>query len=243
VAETNKAARGTSGRTVAVGDVHGCSVALAALLRAVAPGPDDTLVTLGDYIDRGPDAQGVIEQLLALAGRCQLVPLRGNHEEMLFAARAGRDDLRGWLKFGGGRTLASYGIASPQGIPGRHLDFLKGCRRYHETDAHLFVHANYRPNRPLAEQPENALLWEHLDLEKAAPHYSGKAVVVGHTPQPDGDVLDLGFLAGIDTGCCAGGWLTALDVGTGRYWQANQRGEVREGRLAWFWTRARKLPP
>ncbi len=81
--ETEKAARGTPGRTVAVGDIHGCAAALAALLRAVAPGPDDTLVTLGDYIDGGPDAQGVIEQLLGLAGRCKLVPLLGNHEEMV----------------------------------------------------------------------------------------------------------------------------------------------------------------
>ena len=81
------------------------------------------------------------------------------------------------------------------------------------------------------QQPSNALLWEFLDPEKAGRHYSGKTAVVGHTPQEDGNILDLGFLVCIDTNCCEGGWLTALDVGTGRYWQANQEGGIREGRL------------
>jgi len=43
------------GRTIAIGDIHGCSLALKALVDAIDPGPDDLLVPLGDYIDRGPD--------------------------------------------------------------------------------------------------------------------------------------------------------------------------------------------
>ena len=71
------------GRTIAVGDIHGCSVALTAVLQAAAPQPEDTIITLGDHIDRGPDSRGVIERLLALAGRCRLIPLLGNHEMLL----------------------------------------------------------------------------------------------------------------------------------------------------------------
>lgn len=215
------------GRTLAVGDIHGCSVALAALVRAVGIGPRDTVVSLGDYIDRGPESRGVIEQLLALGEQCRLIPLLGNHEEMLFAVLEGRSDLDSWLRFGGDRTLASYGIESPNDIPVRHLDFLKGCLPYHETDTHILVHAGYWPNLPMAEQPFNALLWEHLQVDKAYPHYSNKTVVVGHTPQKDGNPLDLEFFVCIDTDCCEGGWLTALDVGSGHYWQANEKGEVR----------------
>jgi serine/threonine protein phosphatase 1 len=63
-----------AGRTIAIGDIHGCAAALAALVEVIRPGPDDTLVMLGDYIDRGPDSRGVLDQLIALAGRCQLVP-------------------------------------------------------------------------------------------------------------------------------------------------------------------------
>src|SRR5262245_37847694 len=73
-------------RTIAIGDVHGCSTALAALLDAIGPVESDTVVTLGDYIDRGPDSKGVIEQLIALEQRCRLVPLLGNHEEMILGA-------------------------------------------------------------------------------------------------------------------------------------------------------------
>jgi serine/threonine protein phosphatase 1 len=51
--------------------------------------------------------------------------------------------------------------------------------------------------------------------------------VVGHTPQEGGEVLDLGYLKCIDTFCHGGGWLTALEVRTGKVWQANLAGEVR----------------
>ncbi len=55
---------------------------------------------------------------------------------------------------------------------------------------------------------------------------SGKTVVVGHTPQRDGMVLDLGFLVGIDTDCCRAGWLTAFEDRTGGIVQADQSGAV-----------------
>ena len=77
-----------TGRLIAIGDVHGCSKALATLLEAIQPTPQDTRV-LGDYIDRGPDSRGVAEQVVALAGRCTVVPLLANHEEMALAAPPG----------------------------------------------------------------------------------------------------------------------------------------------------------
>jgi serine/threonine protein phosphatase 1 len=62
---------------IAIGDVHGCSAALAALVRAIDPTALDALVFLGDYIDRGPDSRGVVEQVIALGKRCTVVPLLG----------------------------------------------------------------------------------------------------------------------------------------------------------------------
>ena len=73
-------------RTIAIGDIHGCSAALATLIDAIAPGGDDTIVALGDYIDRGPDSRGVLERLIALGARSRLVPILGDHEEMLLDA-------------------------------------------------------------------------------------------------------------------------------------------------------------
>src|SRR5262249_9079746 len=218
-----------AGRTVVIGDIHGCSEALAALIDAVAPGPEDTVVTLGDYIDRGPDSHGVLEQLIDLAGRCHVVPLLGNHEEALLDALRNTANLRTWLTCGGVQTLRSYGWA-PGGpptalanwIPESHRAFLKHCLPYHETATHLFMHAGFVPELPMSEQPGLALRWRVTDPRAAAPHSSGKVAVVGHTPQKAGEVLDLGFLVCIDTNCVRGGWLTALDTGSRRLWQANR---------------------
>ena len=82
------------------------------------------------------------------------------------------------------------------------------------------------------QQPRLALLWRVTAAATAVPHHSGKVAVVGHTPQLSGEVLDLGFLLCIDTNCARGGWLTALDVDTGRVWQADRTGRLRTGHEA-----------
>jgi serine/threonine protein phosphatase 1 len=219
-------------RTIAIADIHGCARALAALIEAIQPGPHDEIVPLGDYIDNGPDSRGVIDQLIALTKRCRLVPLMGNHEQMLLAARESRSEREFWLRFGGEQTLASYGADTWEAIPAEHLRFIQGCRPYHETATHIFVHANYWPNQAMADLSSTVLYWEPLQLERVAPHYSGKTIVVGHTPQISGEILDLGFLKCIDTNCCQGGWLTALEVQTGQLWRTNQRVELFWQRLA-----------
>ena len=225
------------GRTIAIGDIHGCSAALAALLDAIEPGPNDTVVTLGDYIDRGPDSRGVIEQLIALGQRCRLIALMGNHEEMLLGALGDQGMLRGWLSCGGVEMLASYGFR-PTGearrflgdlLPREHWAFLTRLRGYHETDSHLFVHAGYHPHLPMDQQPAEALRWQFTERHWAKAHFSGKIAIVGHTPQRTGEVLDLGFLKCIDTHCHAGKWLTALEVPSGKTWQASPQGELRSG--------------
>jgi serine/threonine protein phosphatase 1 len=213
-------------RTIAVGDIHGCAQALAALIEAIRPCAEDEIVTLGDYIDGGPDSRGVLDQLLALSGRCRLIPLMGNHEQMLLAALESRSERAFWFQFGGEATLASYGAGGPEAIPREHLEFVRHLPPYHETGSHIFVHANYWPNQPMASLSSTVLYWEPLQLERVGRHYSGKTLIVGHTPQPGSQILDLGFLKCIDTDCWQGGCLTALEVGTGRVWQANQRGEL-----------------
>jgi serine/threonine protein phosphatase 1 len=117
--------------------------------------------------------------------------------------------------------------ANTDWIPQPHREFLAGCRGYHETPTHLFVHAGYVPELALGEQPSLALRWRVTDAATAVAHCSGKVAVVGHTPQPSGEILDLGFLICIDTNCARGGWLTALDVGTHQVWQADSAGRLR----------------
>ena len=111
-------------RTIAIGDIHGCSTALARLIERVAPQPDDVIVPLGDFVDRGIDSKGVIEQLIALANRCRLVPILGNHEEMMLGAREGWSDFRFWMNCGGLACLDSYGSTGRIDlIPRSHFTF------------------------------------------------------------------------------------------------------------------------
>lgn len=214
-------------RTIAIGDIHGCSKALARLLEEIQPTARDTIVTLGDYVDRGPDSRGVLDLLVDLLGRCELVPLLGNHEVMLLDAVGSKEDMAFWQACGGQQTLDSYG-GSLKNVPQDHWVFLRGLLRYYETDAHFFVHANYDPSLPLNRQPDQLLLWEHLARSVPQRHRSGKTAVVGHTPQVSGEVLDLESVICIDTYCFGGGWLTGLDVESGQLWQVDAEGQLRE---------------
>lgn len=216
-------------RTIAIGDVHGCSKALDALLGAIRPGPEDTLVTLGDYIDRGPDSRGVLDRLIDLGRRCRLVPILGNHDQMLLDVRSGKYPIYWLFDIGGTATLDSYGPGRDLGlIPEAHYAFLEACLDFHETSTHIFTHANYFADLPMAEQPVGMLRWESLRDMVPGPHDSGKRVIVGHTSQKGGEVLDLGHLLCIDTYCHGGRWLTALEVNTGAVWQADREGNMRE---------------
>ena len=182
-------------------------------------------MTLGDLVDRGPQSRDVVDRVMQLGDRCRLVPLLGNHEAMLLDVLQ-EGDLDFWLTCGGLETIRSYG-GNLSDIPPRHIEFFQQCPRHWESDKHFFTHANYRPNVPLASQPEHSLLWEHLTFSVPAPHVSGKTAVVGHTPQRSHEILDLGYLKCIDTFCVGGGWLTALDVRTGQQWQASAEGELK----------------
>ena len=96
-----------SGRFLAIGDVHGYSKALDALLEAVQPKEEDTLIFLGDYIDRGPDSSGVIERIIQWQQRVPVVALLGNHEEMMVASRLHAGQYREWMSCGGVMSLSS----------------------------------------------------------------------------------------------------------------------------------------
>lgn len=215
-------------RTIAIGDIHGCAKALRTLLERIEPQADDTLIFLGDYVDRGPDSRDVIEQILEVSKRCQVIALRGNHEVMLMGVMLSGlcPDL--WLACGGQATVSSYG-GSIDKIPESHRQFLAGLRSFHETEDAIFVHANYLPDQAMSEQPEQLTYWEHLGIVPR-PHQSGKRVFVGHTPQASGEILDHGHLVCLDTCCFGGLWLTAMDVDSGEVWQTDFHGHERRQR-------------
>jgi serine/threonine protein phosphatase 1 len=217
-------------RVIAIGDVHGCAAALRALVSEIRPQPDDTLVILGDCVDRGPDSRGTVDEVLRLRDKCQLVPLMGNHEEMMLNYLDGKPQPDNWLEVGGAATLRSYATSDGQiEVSPEHVDFIRAWGDFHEMDTHFFVHGSYDPELPLPLQRWNVFRWHSLRDGLPGAHESGRTAVVGHTSQKSGEVLDVGYLKCIDTYCWGGGWLTALDVTTGQLWQCDRDGRPRDG--------------
>ena len=223
-------------RHLAIGDVHGCATALRTLEAFVGVRPGDVVVPLGDYVDRGPDSRGVLDWLIGFESRhpgASLVPLRGNHEVMLLAARHGDAAAkRTWLACGGAAALASYAVSggrpSLDDVPEEHWAFLEErLVAFHEADGHFFVHANAYPDCPLAEQPDFMLYWESWHGSPPR-HESGKIMVTGHTPQRTGLPRVTPYAVCLDTGACRGNWLSCLCVETGELWQADERGRTRK---------------
>lgn len=222
----------SASRTIAIGDVHGCAAELRLLTAQLDLHPNDCLILLGDVVDRGPATRDALDLLFELRSTCQLICLLGNHEQMMLEAVRGGKPLQDWLVHGGAETLDSYEVGgAPQSIDSRHLEFVESWGDYYECPTHFFAHANYKHELALAEQPWEILRWLPYKWNVPLPHLSGKTAVVGHSADKQGRIVNLGHVICIDTFCHGGGWLTALDVASGRVWQANRKGEARQGAL------------
>jgi serine/threonine protein phosphatase 1 len=229
---------------LAIGDIHGCLRSLETLIQKVNPTPDDQLIFLGDYVNRGPDSRGVIQFLIDLSKRHRCVFLRGNHEIMMLSARLDESIASSWRMCGGRETLRSYDAPAegnwPQHIPAEHWEFLEKTERMLVTPHHIFVHACLDPDRDLDKQPDEVLFWERFGQIQL--HPSGKKIICGHTADQDGLIDDRGFATCIDTGAVFGAWLTCLNVETGRYWQTNQKSASRQGQCP-NWKERLGTPP
>lgn len=201
------------GKTFVIGDIHGCYKSLLRLLEKIDPDPvRDTLVFLGDYIDRGPDSSKVVAEIIAL-GRTfrRLIPLRGNHEEMFLSWLAGEDqDL--YLQIGGRETLESYGVRPPYDdisvIPAQHINFIQELLLLWEDEQAIYVHAGLNPKEHMSTQPSSWCCWARAEFYQSEFDF-GKKVIFGHTPFLD-QPYQKGGKIGIDTGAVYGGRLTCL---------------------------------
>ncbi|HVF41566.1 MAG TPA: metallophosphoesterase family protein [Pyrinomonadaceae bacterium] len=188
--------------TFVIGDVHGRRAQLRHLLSTLPRGAGgDTLVLLGDLIDRGEDIPGTVEDVLALKKEApdgSVVVLRGNHEQMLldflddgaplwlhpavgsyhtfgqYTSLRLTDELRAWWEEAQRRVRDS--------IPAEHLEFFRSLPLFHEDEHAFYVHAGLDGERHPSETDARHLLWSrNPDFYK---HYYGKPCVFGHTPTP-----------------------------------------------------------
>lgn len=211
-------------KTFAIGDIHGCLDQLQRLHRKIPADPaEDTLVFIGDYIDRGRESRGVVDYVLGLREACaKLVCLCGNHESMLLNYLEGVEEEL-YLQNGGGATLRTYGIFlsdSPrvrkEKIPAEHLRFFESLLPYYETDQYLFVHAGLRPGLPVAGQSAQDMQWIRREFIDSEENF-GKRVVFGHTHFSAPLVAENKI--GIDTGAVYGGRLTCVELPALKFYQ------------------------
>lgn len=220
----------------AIGDIHGCIDELLQLERmivedAMSVGAGERwLVTLGDYIDRGPRSAQVISHLMSPppAG-FRRVALAGNHEQLLLDFLAEPVANAQWLDFGGLETARSYGmrdrpaVGGPRWaraiardlaglIPESHLEFLRALPISLAVPGNYFVHAGIRPGVAVDDQADEDLLWiREPFLEQGVP---GDVLVVhGHTPANEPELRT--WRIGIDTAAFASGRLTAVRLSPG----------------------------
>jgi serine/threonine protein phosphatase 1 len=214
------------GLIYAVGDIHGEAEKLGQLLAILPLEPEDQLVFLGDFIDRGPESYQVVEMLLRVReARPDTVFLRGNHEQMLLDTRAALNGvdreqyfskLAMWTGNGGSETIASY----PPGrwweaIPQAHWEFFDSTLMEYRVDDYLFVHAGVLPKHARWDDGRyDPRLWIREPFLSSGEDF-GVRVVFGHTPQESHKPLVRPNKIGIDTGAAFGGPLTAVAVKPG----------------------------
>jgi len=177
--------------TYVIPDIHGRYDLLCAGLAEIAAcsrGKAGVVVTIGDYVDKGPDSKAVVDRLLSGAGEgLNLVALKGNHDVLMVDALRDTSKMAAWIAKGGDAALASYG-GDPAAVPQTHIDWLGGLRMMHVDTHRLYVHAGVDPEIPLDRQGEATLLGKRYP--KGFPDGFGKLHVVhGHDNYPDGPLL------------------------------------------------------
>jgi serine/threonine protein phosphatase 1 len=197
----------------AIGDIHGCASELRKLLDKLPLTQTSQIVFLGDYVDRGPHSREVIELIIELKKKNDVITLMGNHESMFMeflaaphSAAAGR-----FIFNGGGTTLASYSDgAGSYTIPEHHSDFLGTLQLFYETDKYFFVHGGV-PEIALdkinMKKHGSYLLWAREPFLSSEFDW-GKTIVHGHTPIRVADIERNRI--NIDTGCVFNNKLTAI---------------------------------
>lgn len=236
-------------RIYAIGDIHGQHTELLRILTLIEAdgGPDAEIVFIGDYTDRGPASNKVIETLIkGVAAGKPWHCLKGNHDRMFswFMRDYPLHDAYlpiylYWLheRLGGDTTLASYGVEmaevnrqivvhalAKQAVPQTHIDFLENLAHSYETDTLFFAHAGIRPGVPLPHQDEEDLLWIRKEFHKDTRDH-GKLIVHGHTPVKA--ATHYGNRVNIDAGAGYGNPLAAV---------------VFEGRTCWLLTDQGRVP-
>jgi serine/threonine protein phosphatase 1 len=218
-------------RLYIIGDIHGRSDLLDKIVEAIHRDMEDhdsreTLtITLGDYVDRGPDSRGVIDRLSRNPFPAGYAALRGNHEVLFESFLHHRSGLDSWRKVGGFETLRSYGVRINNlwfernvektfhvlnaAVPEAHRVFLSSLKPSITIGDYFLCHAGVRPGIPLDRQVVDDLYWIRDEFLNSDQDF-GKTIIHCHSPHEWPEVRP--NRVNIDTGAVVTDRLTCLVI-------------------------------
>jgi serine/threonine protein phosphatase 1 len=186
-------------RTYAIPDIHGrldlLELAIDKIVEQSA-GRQGTIVTLGDYVDRGPQSRQIIERLMGWKSETlTLIALKGNHEAMMWEVCNRLAELPWWIRNGADATLASYNLSEDStgvaAIPQSHLNWIAALPLIHADEHRVFVHAGLNPKILLDRQSEQTMLWMRYRKGDHSGH-GRRHVVHGHHANSDAPIVTSG---------------------------------------------------
>lgn len=203
-------------RILAIGDVHGEISLAAEMVRQLAPTYEDTIVWMGDYVDRGENTPTTIDFLRVVATQFHCIFLRGNHEDLMLdnLLRTKKYPAGLWEQNGGSKTLLQYGAS---GIPFEHIAFLGCTLPFYLVGNLLFVHAGFDPDKELKDQTPQDMFWirEPWLTRGTLLGFDG-TVFHGHTILQDGEPPMVGRRVNLDSGAFVNHVLTAAIIEDGQ---------------------------
>lgn len=226
-------------RILMISDIHGCSKELNELLDKINyDETKDTLILLGDYVDRGPCSKETVDRVMELVKKRNVIALRGNHDQRLVDFILTEDPLvqNKFVTHGGLQTVQSYCECIDAYVTQvpleqfrdhmrmqymHHIDFLSSLPLYHEDSYHVYVHAGLNPEyMDWKLQPDHDFMYIKSDFHRSKP-WTSKRVIFGHTRTSElHDTSDVWFgegKIGIDGGCAYGQQLNCLIYEAGEY--------------------------
>jgi serine/threonine protein phosphatase 1 len=219
----------------AIGDIHGCLTELTILHKKILSHDNfdvknDLLIYLGDYIDRGKNSKGVIDQILKLKDeKIKTIDLMGNHEEFMIDFLFNKsNNIKQWLNFGLDQTLRSYDIELVDFIKNGfeddiidnlrnellnkmsegHINFFKNLDLSYSSEKYLFVHAGIDSGKTLEGQSKKDFLWSRSKEFFHKDFKAEKIIVHGHTPEKN--YINYPYRINVDLGCYFSGKLSCV---------------------------------
>ncbi|MFY0675386.1 MAG: serine/threonine protein phosphatase [Bacteroidia bacterium] len=184
-----------SGKTWAIGDVHGYVNTLKTLVQKLNLQAEDRIVLLGDLVDRGPDVKGVFDFVIELQRQgLDIICIRGNHDDLMLKSHLEEQNNSGfmrfmkrdaikksWLNMGGEATMKSFNARKMVEVDPKYFEFIESMYHYVEDEEFLYVHAGFDFSKENPFTDAQSMMWIRdfkVDFDKT----NDRKVVHGHTP-------------------------------------------------------------